>query len=197
MSERREGATRRLTDPTEWVDRHGDALYRYARARLSDQHAAEDLVQETFIAALRSGEFAGVSDERTWFIGILKRKLADHFRRQHREPPLDARHPDEAAEDPFHEKGWWRVPPAKWPFDTTNTLETSEFWDKFRECLASLPQRWRTVFHLREIDGQTTDDVCVALHINPGNLGVLLYRARMAMRRCLELHWFGSDAGGV
>jgi len=180
-------------DPAIWVDRHGDALFRYAMARLGNRHIAEDLVQEAFLAALRSDNFAGQSNERTWLIGILKHKIVDHLRRRDRERPVSALQAGERSEDLFDEKGWWRVQPATWPVDSEDSLESKEFWEAFRHCLERLPQRLSTVFSLREMDELSTTELCKLLEVSPGNLGVLLYRARMGLRRCLEINWFCTE----
>ena len=160
---------------------------------------AEDVVQDTFLAALRAEKsFAGRSAERTWFVGILKHKIVDRLRREGRERPVSAVNSSgEIGDDLFNKNGWWQVKPANWPADPGDVLDTKEFWEAFRHCLENLPQRLRTVFSLREMDEQPTDAVCDALKVTPGNLGVLLYRARMGLRRCLEINWFGmrSDEG--
>lgn len=197
MSEDQNDITVQLTDPAAWVDRHGDSLFRYAMTRLGDRHVAEDLVQETFVAALKSGQFSGQADERTWFVGILKHKIVDHYRRRDRERPMSTIQQGEKQEDLFDEKGWWRVQPAKWPVDASNTLETAEFWEAFRRCLDGLPQRMRMVFSLREMDDHSTEHLCETLQISAGNLGVLLYRARMGLRRCLEINWFCTETDKV
>lgn len=189
-----------LTDPDQWVDRHGDALFRFALTRLGDRHAAEDLVQETFIAALRSGGFTGQANERTWFIGILKHKLVDHLRRRGRERtddrvPLGSQH----FEKVFDSRGAWRVQPGAWPSssasDAAGVLDKREFWEVFQRCLDGLPQRLRTIFSLREVDERPTKELCEVMELTPGHLAVLLYRARMGLRACLEEHWFNSDMG--
>ena len=186
-------------DPATWVDRHGDFLFRFALSRLGNRTAAEDMVQETFLAALRArGDFSGKSAERTWFVGILKHKIVDHLRRQGRERPVSAVNSSgEMGDELFDKSGWWQVKPANWPADPGEVLETKEFWEAFRHCLENLPQRLSTVFSLREMDELPTDEVCEALKVTPGNLGVLLYRARMGLRRCLEINWFGikTDEG--
>jgi RNA polymerase sigma-70 factor (ECF subfamily) len=184
-------------DPATWVDRHGDVLFRFALSRLGSRSAAEDLVQETFLAALRSGRtFAGRSTERTWFVGILKHKIVDYLRQHGRERPVSALNcSNEMDEELFDNKGWWQIRPGKWPADPSDALESNEFWESFRRCLDGLPQRLRTVFALREIDELSTAEVCQGLKVTPGNLGVLLYRARMGLRRCLEINWFGGETG--
>ena len=192
------------TDPTEWVDRHGDALFRFALLRLGDRHSAEDVVQETFVAALRTGRFAGKADERTWFIGILKHKIADHYRRTKREPTgranSDERQSSERqsserlSDDSFDERGWWRKnTPADWPSSDGDPFSASDFWETLRHCLDGLPERLRVAFALRTLDDTPTSQLCDLLQVTPGNLNVMLYRARFALRRCLEVNWFSDD----
>ena len=194
MSDKQLDSPRRKPDPAAWVDQHGDFLFRYALSRLGNRTDAEDLVQETFLAALRAEKnFSGRSAERTWFVGILKHKIIDHLRRQGRERPVSAVNSSgEMSEEMFDQSGWWNVKPAKWPAEPREVLEQKEFWEAFRHCLENLPQRLRVVFSLREMDELPTDEVCEALKVTPGNLGVLLYRARMGLRRCLEINWFST-----
>lgn len=198
MSEKQRGSASHLPDPATWVDRHGDFLFQFAVSRLGNRTVAEDLVQDTFLAALRAEKnFSGRSAERTWFVGILKHKIIDHLRRHGRERPVRAFHASGGAgEELFDEGGWWKVKPATWPDDPRDVLEQKEFWQAFRNCLENLPQRLRTVFSLREMDDLPTDKVCKALKVTPGNLGVLLYRARMGLRRCLEINWFSTETEG-
>jgi RNA polymerase sigma-70 factor (ECF subfamily) len=194
MSEQERDSPARPADPATWVDQHGDFLFRFALSRLGNRTAAEDLVQETFLAALRAAKnFTGRSAERTWLVAILKHKILDHLRRQGRERSMGAVNSfGEMGEELFDKSGWWRVKPAQWPADPGEVLEKKEFWEAFRRCLEGLPQRLRLVFSLREMDELSTDEVCETLKITPGNLGVLLYRARMGLRRCLEISWFST-----
>ncbi len=196
MSDKQPDSPGQMPDPCTWVDRHGDFLFRYALSRVGNQTVAEDVVQETFLAALRaSKDFSGKSAGRTWFVGILKHKIVDHLQRQARERPVSAVNSSGAmGDDLFDKSGWWQVKPAQWPADPGDVLEQKEFWGAFRHCLEHLPQRLRTVFSLREMDELPTDEVCEALQVTPGNLGVLLYRARMGLRRCLEINWFGNKS---
>jgi RNA polymerase sigma-70 factor (ECF subfamily) len=194
INEKQRGSPDQRRDTGTWVDQHGDFLFRYAVARLGNGAVAEDLVQETFLAALRDEKsFSGRSAERTWFVGILKHKIVDHLRRQGRERPVSAiTSAGEIGEELFDTNGWWQVKPANWLGDPTQVFEKKEFWEAFNHCLENLPQRLRSVFAFREIDELSADEVCEALKVTPGNLGVLLHRARMGLRRCLEINWFGT-----
>ncbi len=199
MSDQQLDSSSHFPDPATWVDQYGDFLFRYALSRLGNRAVAEDLVQETFLAALRASKtFLGRSAERTWFVGILKHKIVDQLRRHGRERPVSAvNSSEEMGEELFDRNGWWQVKPAHWSGNPREVLEKKEFWEAFQHCLESLPQRLRTVFSLREIDELPTDEACEALKVTPGNLGVLLYRARMGLRRCLEINWFGIKSKEV
>ena len=183
------------SDPENWVERHGDYLYRFALSRLRDPKTAEDAVQETFLAALQSRHrFEGRSSERTWLAGILKHKILDHFRRGLREAGLDDRsEPADRSGGWFDTEGHWKLDensPAEWG-DPGRTLEQSRFWEALGRCLGELPPRTARAFALREIEEEETDAICKELNISPTNYWVMLHRARMHLRRCLELHWIG------
>ena len=187
-------------DPRGWLERHGDYLYRYARSRRADADAAEDLVQETLLAAWRGRrEFAGRASERTWLTGILKRKLVDRLRRRVRER-VEFRADlgdDSFADALFTRKGFWRVTPAAWGRgDPTGPAERAEFWGVLAACLGKLPPRMRDAFALRYLDGAAGEDVCRDLGITPANFWVLLHRARLRMCHCLTENWYGEPPGG-
>jgi RNA polymerase sigma-70 factor (ECF subfamily) len=116
--------------PEQWLDGHGQALYRYAFVHTRDEHRAEDAVQETLLAALQARDrFAGGASIRTWLIGILRHKIADQFLREARERPLDQ--PDELAQDDcdpddfFDESGSWKAGLADWG-DPEQTLQNRQ-----------------------------------------------------------------------
>jgi RNA polymerase sigma-70 factor (ECF subfamily) len=181
-------------DPASWLDKHGDYLYRYALTRLNQAQAAEDLVQETFLAAFQARDrFAQASSERTWLVGILKHKIIDHLRRKQREQPLSTfAATDSIFDELFDSRGHWKksVRPAPNP---SAAFERQEFWAAFTGCLSKLPDRLAHAFVLREMDEEDTAEICKALEITPTNLWVMLHRARLRLWRCLEIHWFGVE----
>ena len=184
------------TDPSEWVVRYGDYLFRYAMLRLRDPSAAEDLVQETFLAALKGlGSFSGNSSETTWLVGILKHKIIDHFRRQAREAPLgdgDLReHPDPSS---FDGSGHWISGPTDWSANPADLYREKKFIAQFTKCLSVLSPTHANAFTLREIEGADTGEICKVLNVTETNLWVILHRARMSLRRCLEANWFEKSA---
>jgi RNA polymerase sigma-70 factor (ECF subfamily) len=181
--------------PENWVDQHGDYLYRFALSRLRDAKTAEEVLQETFVAALQSRDrFEGRSSERTWLAGILKHKILDHFRRSGREAGLaDRDEPADGHPEWFDQDGHWKLDensPADWG-DPGRALEQARFWEAMGRCLGELPSRTARAFTLREIDAEETDAICKELAITPTNLWVMLHRARLHLRRCLELRWIG------
>jgi RNA polymerase sigma-70 factor (ECF subfamily) len=191
--------------PTRWVDEHGDAMYRYALAKVQDPQAAQDLVQEAFLAALRVYDrFERRCSERTWLIGILKHKVADHFRSVSRRRTVNLADDGSGDLDAlFHAEGGWvghwkaEAAPQPWSMDPAHTFEREEFWLVLQQCLAELPPRLARVFWMREVEGATSDEICASMEITATNLWVMLHRARTQLRQRLEHAWFGADAEHV
>ncbi len=184
-----------IDDPESWVDHYGDFLYRFALSRIKDPAVAEDLVQETFLAALRGREnFKGHSAGRTWLVAILKHKIVDYIRKKIREPSSDKIEVFTDQTDPdFNEQGEWQLRPSRWAVNPGRIYEQKEFLDVLYRCLAGVPERLAEAFMMREIDGLSTAEVCKALDITATNSWVMLYRARMSLRRCLEDSWLGAE----
>ncbi len=191
---------KQISDPEKWVELHGDYLFRYAMMRLNNQSLAEDVVQETFLAALKARKnFAGQSSERTWFVGILKRKIIDHFRKSSREDSHDdIQKIIDMQDDDFllsgSRRGQWKTGrrPRDWMIDENDQTEKNEFWEFLKRCIAELPRRLAEVFILREMEEIETDELSNVLELKPTNLRVILYRARKQLRSCLEDNWIRS-----
>ncbi len=182
-----------VSDPSTWVDRYGDYLFRYSLMRLRNRELAENAVQETFLAALTARRsFSGRSTERTWMVGILKHKVIDHYRKTFREKSISEIQTDEEQTvDSFYDAaGNPGKFPKDWMPDPQALLHSKEFWDTFRECLSKLPERTAAAFSMRELDDLDTPEICKELGINPTNLWVILHRARLQLRECLERNWF-------
>lgn len=192
--------SRQSLEPDIWLDQHGDVLFKYALVRLRDHSLAEEMVQETLLAALQSHrKFAGQSSERTWLVGILKHKIIDHFRRASRERPLENPEPvsDHVAQL-FDQSGYWHHDrgPIDWGADPTRDFEHKEFQKILERCLSELPQRTASAFALREMEEMTSEEICKVLDVTTTNLWVMLHRARAHMRHCLEMKWFGKKDRG-
>ncbi len=186
--------------PERWVDEHGSALYRYALLRLRDPHKAEEMVQETFLAALQARErFSGESSLRTWLTGILRHKILDLFRREARTLALDdvpeAQQGDVGLiAESFTAAGRWSATLGDWG-DPQQALEQGQFWAVLQTCLDRLPERLARLFVLREIMETESEEICQDLAITPTNLWTMLYRARMGLRQCLDRNWVGKARG--
>lgn len=192
------------TSPTQWVELYGNYLYKYAKMRLRDDALAQDAVQETFLSALKAREsFQGKSSEKTWLVGILKHKIIDTFRKQSREIN------ESAVTLPFEQEGLFREAKDEWaghwkqeykPFDWGETpfslAERNDFQRVLHSCFEKLPERVALVFQMKEVDDEECSQICKALDISESNLWVMLHRARMHLRRCLEVRWFSVKSSG-
>jgi RNA polymerase sigma-70 factor, ECF subfamily len=186
----------RCFTPERWLDDHGRVLFKYAYARVRDDDLAEEIVQDTLLAAWRGRRrFAGKSSERTWLVGILKHRLADHWRNVQRRgratESLEALNAFDSLEGRQREMREYPDPasPAHQP-DTD--LEQRQFWRLIADCIAALPPGQARAFRLCELDGLETAEICQILDIAPTNLWVMLHRARVRMREQLELRGFSA-----
>jgi len=181
-------------NPEDWLREHGDYLYGYAMSRVSNAETARDIVQETLIAAWKSRKnFRGDSSARTWLVGIMKHKIIDHVRSEIRNRKLS----EEVESDPtsawFSADGSWQHAPTAWSDNPEAVSENSQFRKVLYACIGKLPEKQRTIFSMRELAGEDSDTVCNEMDITPTNLHVMMHRARMALRSCLEMNWFGGS----
>ncbi len=182
-----------VPDPDVWVDRYGDQLYRYALIRLRDPSLAEEVVQDTFLSALKAiDQFQGRGDFGAWLMGICKRRVIDVLRARSRTTHIEA---DEDSTDPaerlFDRTGKWRVDPGQWLTTPDREVERAEFWRMLDKCLQKLPPRHAALFTLRELDGLSTEELCNEFGITRSNLWVILHRARLALADCLRNYLYG------
>jgi len=176
-----------------WLNDHGDYLFRVARRQLHTDELAEDAVQETLLAALSAqARYAGDASPRSWLTGILKHKIVDLIRRQVREVeiPRDA-DGEEAIDRLFQQDGHWAEPLRPWGNPQTEA-ELSQLRRILDDCADRLKPVMAQVFSLREVAGMETEEICKELNISPTNCWVLLHRARVFMRQCLELNGFAK-----
>jgi RNA polymerase sigma-70 factor (ECF subfamily) len=181
--------------PAVWVEEHGDVLYRYALMRVRNRDVAEELVQETFLSALRGwSDFAGQSAVQTWLISILRRKIVDHFRAAARSPASDEGEDVEGFSGEFFDhSGHWQPKVPKWYASHDQALHSAEFWGVLEDCITSLPEKLASVFCLREVEQVQSEELCKILGITASNLWARLHRARMYLRRCVENNWFSRE----
>lgn len=171
------------------------SLIRFAQLQLRNPAWAEDAVQETLIAALEKPQsFAARSALKTWVIGILKHKIIDLLRSKKREVQIDTdpeTNQDEVFEALFQQNGHWENQINDWG-DPQACFERGEFFQILELCVEKLPANIGRIFMMREWLELETEDICKELNITTTNCWVMLYRARMRLRECLEINWFGN-----
>lgn len=183
-------------DVTTWVADFGDDLFRYALLQLRDQHAAEEVVQETFLGALKSRDsFLGRGTVRAWLFSILRHKIVDFIRTRAR---YSREHDNPGSNDvmkvAFDENGAWRIEAVDWRIPD-QILEDRELWAMLHKCLTGLPTNQADTFILSVMHELTSDEICEQLDITPSNLWVRLHRARLALAQCMGKYWFGDSEG--
>ncbi len=171
------------------------ALLRFAILQLRDEATAEDVVQDTLIAVLEKPErFAGQSTLRTYLTGILKHKIVDVLRAGKRMQQIETED-DQSDADVidalFKPDGHTVDKPRQWG-DPDATLEQKDFFRVMEICLEALPAKTARIFMMREWLELETEEICKELDISTSNAWVLLYRARVRLRECLDLNWFGN-----
>jgi RNA polymerase sigma-70 factor, ECF subfamily len=180
------------------LEKHRSYLLRIAQLQLRNRDSAEDVVQDTLLAALAGRDsFTGKSSIKTWLTGILKHKIVDAIRRKQRDPVLESALPHEIDLEDFDglfkRNGAWDTAPADWG-DPQAALNRQQFFDILEFCLEKLPPNTSRIFIMREVMELESEEICKELRITANNLWVILYRARMTLRLCLEQNWFGKPS---
>jgi RNA polymerase sigma-70 factor (ECF subfamily) len=186
-----------LTDPV-YLKELRVLMLKFATQQLRDEALAEDAVQEALIGALKNaGSFNRHSAMKTWVFAILKNKIADVLRKRQR--TVEASHllrdneDGENLDELFNHKGFWQVDerPAAWS-QPMESVKSDHFWRVFETCLSGLPENQSRLFMMREFIELDSAEICEKLSITTSNLHVMLYRARLRLRECLENHWFSE-----
>ncbi len=180
------------TDPEKWVYEYGDYLYNYAMSRLFSKDLAEDVLQEAFLYAYQNREkFGGKSTERTWLVAILKRKIADHYRRKAsgKEQSVDFDAPF-IRDDFMH--GHWNMEraPQNWNAGEEELSEDQNFIKVLRQCISFLPEKWKAVFTMKHVDEASNNEIFETLQVSDSNIWTILHRSRLKLRECIERLWF-------
>ncbi len=174
-----------------WINDYSDMLYRYALPRVNDAEAAKDLVQETFLAAWRNREnFKGEISEKNWLYTILKNKIIDYYRKASNR--LTESLPQFTnKENHFDAEEHWTssAAPKNWSAENKK-LETKEFYEVLNNCRQKLKEIQNAVFSMKYLDGVSSEEICKELNITASNYWVLIHRAKLQLRECLEKNWF-------
>ena len=191
-------------EPEKWIERYSDYLYSYAYARLRKEEVAQDLVQDTFFSALRARDtFLNNASEKTWLISILKRKIIDHYRKKSTQNELNVfDKPVQTADgtrDHFFEdkatySGHWTADagPKPWKKDFETSVDSDEFYGILKKCMTRLPEKTAAAFTMKNMDDLDTEEICKELNISASNYWVMMHRAKLILRECMETNWFAA-----
>lgn len=175
---------------SKWVEEYTDILYSWAYHKTSNKEVAEDLVQETFLAAYNSfNRFKGDSSPKTWLISILNNKINDHYRAEYKKPIQQF----EIFDQLFDDKGHWTKDgaPKHWSdTEDKHLLDDYAFKKVLQECLERLPQGWFSAINLKFLEEKKGKEICQELGITDTNFWQILHRAKLQLRKCLEFNWF-------
>ena len=175
-----------------WVSDHSDVLYNYATKHGFDEHSAMDLVQETFLSAWRGiDNFRNQSSVRNWLFVILKNKVNDHFRKAVNNVTIESLGVAYNDHTYFDEHDHWKegMYPREWSVNFSNPAEVKDFQSIFKGCNGKLKPIQSVVFVMKYVDDLDSESICRQLGITPNNYWVLLHRAKVQLRACLEKNW--------
>ena len=183
--------TQHSINPNNWIKNYSDYLFNYTITRVSDREIAQDLVQETFLAGLKSKDnFKGQASERTWLVAILKRKIIDHYRKiNSNKGKAEVRmtyNSDSETEGDWLEERVGDVHEK----NAEDSIENEELGLAIHNCLDKLPEKQAKIFKMKTLLNYETEAICNEMDITASNLWVIIHRARMAMASCMEDNWF-------
>ena len=182
---------RHTLDPNKWVVLYADYLFNYTIGRINNRDLAKDLVQDTFFAALKSKDnFQGKASERTWLTAILKRKIIDHYRKINSvkgkaEVKMNFYTDGDRVGEWIEERA-----PSDWGSEIDKTIENNELHMALEKCIGNLSEKHEMVFRMKTIQEIETEIICKELGISASNLWVIIHRARIQLRKCMEDNWF-------
>ena len=191
-------------EPEQWIERYSDYLYSYAYIRLRKEEVAQDLVQDTFFSALKAKDtFLHNASEKTWLVSILKRKIIDYYRKKSTQNELNILDkPTEGGDGTMNhffensaaKQGHWAsgATPDTWGKTFETSVESEEFYDILKRCITKLPEKTAAAFTMKNMDDLDTEEICKELNITPSNYWVMMHRAKLMLRECMEKNWFNK-----
>ena len=177
---------------TQWVNQYTQDLYNWAVYKVSDSALAQDLVQDTFLAAFQKMDsFKRESAPKTWLFSILNNKIVDHYRAKVKQP---IKLEDQTFSSFFNDNGDWKVEkrPKDWHSDEKHLLDDDEFQKTLKKCLEALPEKWNACVKLKFLMNKNGDEICQELDISPTNFWQIMHRAKLNLRDCVESYWFNN-----
>lgn len=187
-------------EPTQWLQRYGDYLFNIALLKVNNTAQAEDLVQETLLSAFKAREgFKGVSTEKTWLTSILNNKIIDYYRKKgsQKNSATYLQETEAAFTEQFFESGEGVTPhwldqtaPNNWGTGADQKINQQEFYKILQACIQKMPPKLSSVFIAKFMDETETDIICKEFELSSSNYWVIIHRAKVLMRSCLETNWF-------
>ncbi len=186
-----------MLNPKNWINLYADYLLNFAFFRVRNRELAEDLIQDTFISALKSQHtYNGTANEKTWLTAILKNKIIDYYRSSlNKYSKLTDSIDNNTNDDYFDEKKSFFWAESKIPTNWNNTdiqIENNEFTSILMNCVDKMPKKLASIFSLKYLDDEETDIICKDLGISSSNYWVMIHRAKLNLRECLEKNWFNA-----
>jgi RNA polymerase sigma-70 factor (TIGR02943 family) len=167
--------------------------------KIGSTAVAEDLVQETFLSAIRGRDtFKGGSTEKTWLVSILKNKIIDHYRKKDvlKNATQYLAETEREFTGSFFDlnHGHWlgHAAPAAWSESADGAINNAEFNGVVENCVKKMPGKLAPVFIAKFLEEEDAEEICKVHNISSSNYWVMLHRARVLMRSCLEKNWFMS-----
>jgi RNA polymerase sigma-70 factor (TIGR02943 family) len=188
---------REILNPQKWLLLYGDYLFSLAMYRVGHKETSEDLVQETFVSAMRMKEtFRGDSSEKTWLVSILKNKIIDYYRKKDvlKDTTSYLKETEDSFSEHFFEKGnghWLgTAAPQEWTTYADSALTENEFYQVLHGCIQKMPPSLISIFTMKFIDDEDSETICKVSNISSSNYWVIIHRAKVLVRSCLEKKWF-------
>ena len=181
-------------NPNFWVANYSDELFGFAFIRVNDEETARDLIQDTFLSALRNQEsFKGEISEKNWLYLILKNKVIDHYRKNAK-TPLTRIYDQQSEDEFFDESGHWKKESLPNPFNqaVNNQQHSFEFYEILEKCKRKLSELQLNLFSMKFLDEIESEEICKELDISSSNYWVLIHRIKLKIRKCIEKLLYGK-----
>jgi len=177
---------------SDWVNSYTDGMYSWAFHKVSDAELAQDLVQDTFLAAAEKIDgFKGDSSPKTWLFSILNNKIVDVYRKISNKPVTIE---NQSFSKFFDENGSWNKEhqPKEWNIEEENLLDSTDFQKILKQCLDALPEKWSVCVKLKYLSGKKGAEICQEVGITATNFWQIVHRAKLQLRDCVETNWFNN-----
>ena len=191
-----ENSIKKTAELSEWVRLYTNEMFAWAYQKTADQELSEDLVQDTFLAASeRINSFKNKSEPKTWLFGILKNKIADHYRKSLRQNKTSLFTPEQLSTF-FGSDDRWHIStrPVVWAGEPEHLLDVPDFNRIFDGCIENLPKAMHACIRLKFIEEKKGQQICEELGFTSTNYWQLIRRAKLQLRACLEQGWFTKNA---